>query len=145
MSFINTKLSECEISISGSSSSTSSDDEAQSDAENSLEENDIDEETMSLENDVEHNSALESSTLEEGLLDRAAQGGAGASSAGSNSEGVLTSLDGQRGVEILQTLRDEEAMLLQLLDIQDRPAGAGDSLWGFLPRPPYKIKSGESC
>ncbi|XP_033627002.1 E3 ubiquitin-protein ligase TRIM37-like [Asterias rubens] len=136
------KLSECEISICGSSSSASTDDEAQSEEVSSLEENDIDEETMSLENDVEHNSGLESSTLEEGLLDIAAQDVAGASSTEVINDSGLSGLEGQRGEEILQTLRDEEAMLLQLLDLQDGPAGAGDSLWGFLPRPPYKMETG---
>ena len=98
-----TQLSECEISISGSSSA-SSDEEAQSDVEKSLEENDIDEETMSLENDVEHSRSLESSTLEECLVESGAQGGVRASSDGAGSEVALASLEGHRGEEILQTL-----------------------------------------
>ncbi|XP_038054769.1 E3 ubiquitin-protein ligase TRIM37-like isoform X2 [Patiria miniata] len=126
------QLSECEISICGSSS-TSLDDGANSDAENSLEENDIDEETMSLENDVDHSRLIDSRTQVECLVGQGAQGGSDASIS-------LGHLEGQQGEEILQTLRNEEAMLLQLLDLKDRPIGAGDSLWGFLPRPPYKIR-----
>ncbi|XP_022108333.1 E3 ubiquitin-protein ligase TRIM37-like isoform X2 [Acanthaster planci] len=135
------QLCECGISICGSSSE-SLDEVSKSDAENSLEENDIDEENMSSENDVDHSRFLNTRSNEEYLVERGAEGRLYGSCDSTGGDTALGNLEGQQGEEMLQTLKNEEAMLLQLLDLKDRPTGAGNSSLRFLPRPPYKIHHG---